>query len=78
MQISDNEIYLLIKYIKSILWRVAKCLSYIEEVRCLKVKMYFRSFQVGVFHSKESTRLCVKSSSITDFMVFLGNDTQES
>ena len=36
-QISDNEIYLLIKYIKSLLWRVAKCLSYIEEVRCLKV-----------------------------------------
>ena len=36
-QISDNEIYLLIKYIKSVLWRVAKCLSYIEEVRCLKV-----------------------------------------
>ena len=37
-QISDNEIYLLIKYIKSVLWRVVKCLSYIEEVRCLKVK----------------------------------------
>jgi len=27
----------LIKYIKSVLWRVAKCLSYIEEARCLKV-----------------------------------------
>ena len=26
-QISDNEIYLLIKYIKSVLWRVAKCLT---------------------------------------------------
>ena len=37
-QISDNEIYLLIKYIKSVLWRVAKRLSYIEEERCLKVK----------------------------------------
>jgi len=36
-QISDNEIYLLIKYIKSVLWRVAKCLSYIDEARCLKV-----------------------------------------
>ena len=36
-QISDNEIYLLIKYIKSVLWGVAKCLSYIEEARCLKV-----------------------------------------
>ena len=23
---------------KSVLWRVAKCLSYIEDARCLKVK----------------------------------------
>ena len=30
---------MLIKYIKSVLWRVAKCLSYIEEARCLKVKL---------------------------------------
>ena len=37
-QISDNEIYLLIKYIKSVLWRVAKRLSYIEDARCLKVE----------------------------------------
>jgi len=29
---------LLIKYIESVLWRVAKCLSYIEKARCLKVK----------------------------------------
>jgi len=28
---------LLIKYIKSVLWRAEKCLSYIEEARCLKV-----------------------------------------
>jgi len=38
-QISDNEIYLLIKYIKSVLWRLAKCLSYIEEAQCLKVNV---------------------------------------
>jgi hypothetical protein len=38
MQISDNEIYLMIKYIKSVLWRVAKRLSYIEDARYLKVK----------------------------------------
>ena len=37
-QISDNEIYLLIKYIKSVLGRVAKRLSYTEDARCLKVK----------------------------------------
>jgi len=34
---SDNEIYLLIKYIKSVLWRVANRLSYTEDARCLKV-----------------------------------------
>ena len=36
--ISDNEIYLLIKYIKSILWRVGNRLSYTEDARCLTVK----------------------------------------
>ena len=29
---------MLIKYIKSVLWRVAKRLSYTEDARCLKVK----------------------------------------
>ena len=37
-QTSDNEINLLIKYIKSVLWRVAKRLSYMDEARRLKVK----------------------------------------
>ena len=44
-QISDNEIYLLIKYIKSVLWRVAKRLSYIEDARCLKFKPRERAFK---------------------------------
>ena len=41
-QISDNEICLLIKYkyIKSVLRRVAKRLSYTEDARCLKAKGY--------------------------------------
>jgi len=39
-QISDNEIYLLNKYIKSILWRVAKRLSHIEDAQCVKVIYY--------------------------------------
>ena len=30
--------YFLIKYIKSVLWRGAKRLSYTEDARCLKVK----------------------------------------
>jgi len=29
---------MLIKYRKSVFWRVAKCLSYIEDAWCLKVK----------------------------------------
>ena len=37
-QISNNEIHLLIKCIKSVLWRVAKRLSYTQDARCLKVK----------------------------------------
>jgi len=37
-KILDNEIYFLIKYIKSVLSRVAKRLSYIQNARCLKVK----------------------------------------
>ena len=31
---------MLIKYIKSVLWRVAKRLSYVEDARCLEVKAY--------------------------------------
>ena len=38
-QIPNNEIYLLIKYIKSVHWRLAKRLSYIEEALCLKVSV---------------------------------------
>jgi hypothetical protein len=44
-QISDSEIYLLINYIKSVLWRAAKRLSYIEDARCLKFKPQERAFK---------------------------------
>ena len=30
------KLYLLTKYIKSVLWKVVKHLSYIEDARCLK------------------------------------------
>jgi len=39
-QISDNKIYLLIKYTKSVLWRAVKRLSYIQDAWCLKVNIY--------------------------------------
>ena len=48
-QISDNEIYLLFKYIKSVLWREAKRLSYIEDARCLKVKENVFTSYIDVF-----------------------------
>jgi len=43
-QTSDNEVYLLIHYTKSFLWRVAKGLSYIEDARYLKVKLNFLAY----------------------------------
>ena len=46
-QITDNEIYLLTKYIKSVLWRVAKRLSYIQDARCLKVKRLINGCRRG-------------------------------
>ena len=49
-QISDNEIYVLIKYTKSVLWRVAKCLSYIEEARCLKVNAIKICLSTATWH----------------------------
>ena len=43
----DNEMYLLIKYVKNVLWRVAKRLSYIEHARCLKDNMtYYVDFKI--------------------------------
>ena len=45
-QISDNEIYLLIKYIKCVLWRIAKLLSYIEDARCLEVKLAIKEANI--------------------------------
>ena len=33
------------KYIKSVLWRVVKRLSYIQDARCLKVKPRERAFK---------------------------------
>ena len=49
---SDNEIYLLIAYIKSVLWRAAKRLSYIEDARCLKVNLSVgRGIMSGCYRS---------------------------
>ena len=58
-QISDNEIYLLIKYIKSVLWRVAKCLSYIEEARCLKVNSMYSAVRICMVCDSKYSSSCV-------------------
>ena len=55
--ISDNEIHLLIKYIKSVLWRVAKLLSYIEDARCLKVNALKREADLKNIQKRLDVRL---------------------
>ena len=49
-QISDNEIHVLIKYIKSVLWRVAKPLSSTEEAPCLNVNKPLLLLLVGCLY----------------------------
>jgi hypothetical protein len=51
-QIWDNEIYLLIKYMKTFLWRAAKRLSCIEDAWCLKVNTkYYKIWPHDLHHS---------------------------
>ena len=65
-QISDNEIYLSIKYIKSVLWKVAKRLSYIQDARCIKVK-YLKALDPTL-----TTRFNVKELWILLYCLFAG------
>jgi len=44
----------LINYIKSVLWRVANCLSYIEEERSLKVNTSNETVNTSHTHSDSS------------------------
>jgi len=49
----------LIKYIKSVLWRVAKRLSYMEDARCLNVKLEYSVIYITkfvLFYSKREGR----------------------
>ena len=52
---------MLIKYIKSVLWRVTKCLSYIEEARCLKVNIVLPRLHVLIHFAIEG---CKETDSI--------------
>ena len=71
-EISDNEIYLLIKYRKSVVWRVAKCLSYMEEARCLKLKS-MKNFPVTPSAIDPATsRLVAQCLNIHTFVFCLG------
>jgi len=51
-QISDNEIYLLIKYIKSVFWRVAKHLSYKQDARCLEFEVLCMTWYISMSWSR--------------------------
>jgi len=62
---------LLIKYIKSVLWRVAKCVSYIEEARCLKVKSKWQLAPLltkQVLYSGSSQIQNLKFRAVTNFI----------
>ena len=45
---------MLIKYIKSVVWRVAKLLSYIEDAQCLKVKSTVGKVGISLHDLKHS------------------------
>ena len=53
---------MLIKYIKSVLWRVAKRLSYIEKARCLNVNVPY-SLTGGAASCHEESKFCVVGKS---------------
>jgi len=68
---------MLIKYIKSILWRAVKCLSYIQDARCLKVKPapYLKqccTLKCYVFGSRpENSLLFLKPQPMSDQLVIV-------
>ena len=60
----------MIKYIKSVLWRAAKRLSYIEDSRCLSVKVIISTYPFGctvlkcIFYEKKNVHSVEEISSI--------------
>ena len=60
---------MLIKYIKSVLWRVAKCLSYIEDARCLKVN-HLTALYCTVLQSGTQLNIRTNPSQAALFSVF--------
>ena len=79
--ISDNEIYLLNKYIESVLWGLEKRLSYIEYARCLKgdllqfTKLFFprRVYKVSSVESYLATLTFQRTDSLKYIGEFYGN-----
>ena len=76
-QISDNEIYLLIKYLKSVLWRVAKRLSYTEDAQCLKVKQWLVSISSERWLTHNMKQLCRVSCVLNTMPHFSFSDESE-
>ena len=66
-QVSDNEIYLLIKFIKSFVWRVAKRLSYKQDARCLKVKCW-KSIYLSLYFTISQFKYFIASFSNSFFL----------
>ena len=59
---------MLIKYIKSVLWRVAKRLSYIEDARYLKVKIHVIQI-MEFFYASKCGMVFVKTDLLQGFEI---------
>ena len=57
---------MLIKYVKSILWRVAKRLSYIEDARCLKVNGNRTQLNSALMQQVLKMALCSLTGALSD------------
>ena len=71
-QISNNEKYLLIKYIEIDLWKVAKHLSYMEDERCLKVKSVWKYISFQGLSASERITFRLKVSSFPPYFFLVG------
>jgi len=67
--------YLLIKYIKSVLWKVVKHMSYIEDARCLKVNKALLLHIVGcTYYCISDARSYKHQISVENIQVSLRHD----
>ena len=67
----------MIKYIKSVLWRVAKLLSYIEDARCLKVNTFLYIIFISDNILDEMSRFCIHGKKKQDMYEYTVQNEQD-